>query len=747
MRSLAWFTAGFAVAGLICFYCEFGTAAYIVAACLFAAGVLFLLLPKLFGGQKVLAAVLIGACFGTCWLQFYIDRRIKPAEKLDGEVISGCVEITDYSYETPGGIGADGKLRISNIDYGVRVYLSSKDSLRPGDKIHGDFQLYCTDKHDTNFLQSRGIFFTAFTESISSTEYADSVEFQYFGITLRQKLLNTIDTIFPSDTYGFAKALLIGDSRDLPYEVDIAFRNSGIRHIIAVSGLHVSILLSVVYFLTKRRSWLSALIGLPVLLLFAAIAGFTPSVNRACLMSAIMLIGVCLNREYDSLTSLSFAVLLILLIDPISISSVSLQLSASSVLGIFLFEGKVRAILMETKLLKKTKGSSRKAKLIRWVSTTISVSVSALVFTLPISAFYFQSFSLLSVAANLLTLWLVSYVFCGIGIASILGILWQPLGWLAAWIVSVPMRLVTGIAKLIAGLPVGYVPADNIYMVLFLCLIYVLCFLFWRSKKRSLWVLICLVALGFTISTAASFAESRMDKFRVTVLDVGQGQCILLQSANSCYMVDCGGDSAKGAASAVVRTLWSNGIYKLDGIILTHFDEDHVGGILPLLAQTQADRLYIPAGERTQDGDSITELFPGELCYVETETVLSCGNGTITVFPNYPDASGNECSLCILFQAADCDILITGDRNASGEAQLMAQTDLPDLEALIVGHHGSKSSTSMELLRSTMPEVAIISVGKDNRYGHPDEEILNRLALYGCKVLRTDLHGTIIIRR
>ena len=99
-----------------------------------------------------------------------------------------------------------------------------------------------------------------------------------------------------------------------------------------------------------------------------------------------------------------------------------------------------------------------------------------------------------------------------------------------------------------------------------------------------------------------------------------------------------------------------------------------------------------------------------------------------------------------MFQPESCDILITGDRSEAGEEELMQHTDLPDLEILIAGHHGSRTSTSWELLDETRPEIVIISVGADNRYGHPTWETLERLKLFGCNVYRTDLEGTIIFR-
>ena len=748
MRKLAWFATGFTVGFLRCFYVFTGTVLYFVAGALFLLGVCLLRIPQFLRIQRIVAVVLLGVSCGFGWMQLFYDFRMKPAQAMDGKTVFGTVQITEYSYDTPTGVGVDGYIDIDGIRYNVRLYVSEVDSLSPGDQLTGSFELSYTGKEDISYLQGQGILLRIFVKEVESIEKADSFSVLDFSAYLRREIGDTIRAVFPKDTLGFAKALLLGNSEDLSYQDDVAFRNSGIRHIIAVSGLHVSILLSVLFSLTRRRRFLSSLIGIPVLLIFAAIAGFTPSVNRACLMQGLMLLSLLFNKEYDSPTSLAFAVLVILVLDPLSICSAGFQLSVGSILGIFLFSDKIYTYLTETKLFQGAKGKSRKAKIIRWTMSTISVSVSALVFTLPLSAFYFQSFSLVSVVTNLLTLWVVTYVFCGIGIAAILGLIWMPLGIGVAWVISWPMRYVTLIARLLGKLPISYLPADNIYMLSFLLFLYLLTFVFCRCKVKKVWMASICALVAFVVCITASLAESKADKFRVTILNVGQGQCILIQSDNSCYMVDCGGNSNSRVASKAVRTLWSNGIYGLDGIILTHYDKDHIGGVEPLLAQIQAERMYIPDSPDANGlRNKIEDNFNGDTYLVDEKVVLPCGNGEITIFPPHPDATGNQSSLCILFHAEDCDILITGDRNLSGEQQLMEQTTLPDLEVLVVGHHGSASSTGLPLLRATLPEVAVISVGEDNYYGHPEEEVLERLELFGCKILRTDIHGDIIIRR
>ena len=234
-----------------------------------------------------------------------------------------------------------------------------------------------------------------------------------------------------------------------------------------------------------------------------------------------------------------------------------------------------------------------------------------------------------------------------------------------------------------------------------------------------------------------------LDDVRVTVLDVGQGQCILLQSDGRNYLVDCGSYSDSYAADQAAGLLLSQGIAKLDGIILTHFDKDHIGGVANLITRISVSCIYVP--ERQEDEEHY-DFGMAEVITVETELVFSYGDSKITLIPSENATSSNESGLCILFQTENCDTLITGDRTAAGERELLQQIELPELEVLVVGHHGSKTSTSLELLFMTNPKVAIISVGADNPYGHPADAVLTRLRSTGCIIYRTDMQGTIIFR-
>jgi len=178
-------------------------------------------------------------------------------------------------------------------------------------------------------------------------------------------------------------------------------------------------------------------------------------------------------------------------------------------------------------------------------------------------------------------------------------------------------------------------------------------------------------------------------------------------------------------------------------VIVTHYDSDHIGALQNLLTRVPADTLYLPA---TDQKAYVYDTYGEGICFVAPESIMRIPEAGLTVFSGDTSASDNESSLCILFQAENCDILITGDRDIAGERKLLKQTDLPQVDVLVVGHHGAKDSASLELLAEVRPKTAVISVGKDNPYGHPSFDVLERLEIFGCEILRTDIDGTILIR-
>ena len=478
---------------------------------------------------------------------------------------------------------------------------------------------------------------------------------------------------------------------------------------------------------------------LPALALFAAVAGFTPSVVRSCIMVALMILAQILKREYDPPTSLAFAALVMLVANPLSITAVGFQLSVGCVAGIQLFGKRINDWI--TGKLGGAKGKGFLPLMKRWFASSLSISLSAMSLTTPLTAYYFGVVSLVGVITNQLTLWVVNFIFNGLMVLCLLSLWSLPAASFLAGVLAWPIRFVLGCAECLGGLPLAAVYTVSPYITAWLVFVYCLLLVFLCSSGKKPWMLGCCGVVGLCIALLASWTEPMLDNVRVTMLDVGQGQSILLQSGGRTFLVDCGGDSDTETADIIAETVLSMGISHLDGILLTHDDRDHAGALEHLLSRVDTKCLILP---------STVKWYPKADCetiYVRRDLSIPYGDTTIQIFAPIYGQNGNENSLCVLFTAENCDILITGDRSSLGELVLLTDQDLPQVDLLVAGHHGAKHSTSEALLEAVQPEVVFISAGEDNRYGHPSQETLDRLAQFGCRVYRTDQNGTLTFRR
>ncbi len=735
MRKLVWLAVG------ICGGCALAAYLYDSEILLPAAAIaaLFALIFACLKFRKT-ALVFMGFLIGVLYTAGYSQHYFACAKEYDGKEQTISITATDYSEKTDYGIRCEGEISLSGRKYDVLFYGYEEMELKPGDKINGEFLLRLTapdGSKESAYHQGNGLSFIAYCRGDLTVTQGNDKDIRYFPQRLRSTILNKLDEIFPPDTADFAKALLLGDTAGLTYMQDIAFQTSGIRHIVAVSGLHVSILFALIYTLSGKMPFTAAIFGIPTLILFACVAGLSPSIVRACIMQSVMILALLFRREYDPPSALATAVIVIILANPFSVVSVSFQLSCGCIVGIFLFSARLQRYVYS-----KVKGFTFKAKALRAIGSAVSVTVGTMIVTTPLCALYFGSISLVGVLTNLLTLWAVSVIFYGIVAACILSFLWLPIAKIVAAVISVLMHYVLLMAQWLSKLPLAAVYTASPYISLWLTLCYLLFAIFWARGRKRIGLTAAAMAVLLILASVFSWMEPRIENYRITVLDVGQGQCVMLQSRGETYLVDCGGSGDKTAANTAANQLLSQGTDHIDGIILTHYDRDHIGGLSYLLQRIKADILYLPAGAAPPEW-----LPPGQ----KTETLsdiqkISVGVARLTLIPGADPEDENENSTCVLFQAKECVILITGDRGVSGEAQLLQQIKLPKLTYLIAGHHGADTSTSASLLEKTSPETVLISVGKNNVYGHPQQATLLRLKMLGCRILRTDVNGTIIIR-
>lgn len=746
MRRLLWFTLGFGGICLICVYFLWGRTLWFPAAICACAWILLRCIGVKWEKACSLAALFLGCCAALLWFSFFKAAYLGPVLPLDGQKVSATVTVSEYSGKSQYGDRVSGWFLWEGKPYQISLSLKKDVSLAPGDKITSEFLVRLTvpeGERESLYQSGSGLFLlgTQKSDALIDSSAADA----WFLIPEKaaNRLRGIMDMCLPKDAASFAKALLLGDTDGLDYETDTALKLSGIRHVAAVSGLHVGLLYGIIQTLTFRKRWLTAAVGIPVLGFFAAMAGFSPSVSRACLMTGLAMMADALLKEYDSLSALSFGALVLLFLNPFSAASVSLQLSVASVTGILLlYPG------MHGWYQKKTAKLPRKGilgSLIRWFGSSVGISLSAMALTTPLSALYFGTVSLIAVVTNLLTLWCVVFIFCGAAFLCCAGLLWLPAGFFLGKLLVWPIRYVLLIAKVLSRFPLAAVYTRSGWITGWLVLSYLLLVVFLIRKKNPLfYTSVC--AGGLAAAIFFSWWIPRQDEFRATVLDVGQGQCILLQSHGSSYLVDCGGGSGTAAADAAAEMLLSQGVHRLDGIVLTHLDQDHINGLSYLLTRVKTHSLLFAPDE---EEELIYELPLQDtaVSYVDSTQAIPVGSGTLTLYPPAPECKENDYCICVLFAVENYDILITGDRTATGEWDLVRSAELPYVDILIAGHHGSKYSTSQFLLDAVRPETVVISAGKNNLYGHPAPELLERLKLYHCRILRTDLDGTVVFRR
>ena len=751
MRKLCWFAAPCSAAIFLSVY-------LLPEDWLPPAGILCVLLSLtafLFRGNTRWKAALVslGLAFGFLWTSGYAAIFRAPARALAGETAEYTLTVTDYPKETRFGVSIPTKLTLEGAPAPKVLLYAGWDAkpLMPGDIISAQVRLAPSDflrGEQFDYYQSRGIYLLGYTDIVTLEEHPTHIPPPYWPQELARRLKGSISEVFPADTAGFITALTTGDKGALPDGLYAAFQRTGLSHIVAVSGLHISFLASVLTLLLGRHRKRSFLAGMALVFFFAAMTGNSPSALRAAFMEGLLLLAPLLGREDDKPTTLSAILLLLLLQCPYAAASISLQLSFAAISGIYLISEPL-ALRWAKGLPKWDKGPKKAVRaLLFFLITTLATTFGALLFTTPLSAWHFRSFSLAGPLTNLLTLWAVSGLFLG-GLATALaGLFFPGLGGVLAWAVSWPARLVIGITKTISGWPFAAVSLTSIYLVGWFLLSYTLLLLCLFFRKRGLRPVIPCAICVLTLCAALVMNAWPIvsGALTITVLDVGQGSSTLFYSGGHTVLVDCGGNSADDPGDIAADHLQAMGTSKLDALVLTHYHADHAGGVPELLSRIDVSLLLLPNVEPEDPLRSeILSLAQRNNCEVEflsEDAHITFGDASMTIYAPLGDGGANEEGLSVLCSAGDFDTLITGDMNHVVEHMLVKYKHLPDIELLVVGHHGSKSATSEELLLAATPEYAVISSGY-NHYGHPALETLERLGAAGCGIYRTDQMGTV----
>ena len=714
--------------------------------------------------RRMLALVLVlfGLAAGLLWAHTYSAMFFRPAQELDDRTVRLTGTVSEWPQETDYGysvlIRADtGSL----VDVNMILYTDEQGAgLRPGDRIASVVHCTLGDRtfagEEITYYVAKGIFLRGVVYGRLDVERPDRVPLRYWAAVLSKELKAGIDTAFSGEEAALIRALVTGNRDNLTDEFTTSLQRTGLSHTVAVSGMHLAFLSSLLSLLLGKGKRSTAILTVVWVVVFCGVAGNTPSVLRAAVMILMLQIAPLFERERDAVTSLAVALMLLLAWNPYSATHIGLQLSFGAVAGILLASDKIQNwMLKKLRLDKRPKHALLRlgVKILRFPVSILSATLGSSVLTIPLVALYFNSFSLVSPISNLLALWAVAILFvAGLTVGAV-GIFAPG----AAAVLAIPFtylaRYLMWVVEALGRIPLASIALDSVYYrmwVLFLCLLILLVFL--AKGKLRLWIPASAGVLTFGVSVLLTVMTFQSGELAAAVLDVGQGQSVLLRSGNYLTLVDCGGDRYENAGDVAADYIQSLGRSGIDLLVISHYHADHANGIPQLLKRIDVSAIAMPDVEQGDPlREKIMEMARGrqiEVWLIREDTRIALGSEQEFVLyaPLGEGMDTNELGLTVLASAGDFDVLLTGDMGGEVEQLLLEHADLPDVELMVVGHHGSAYSTTAHLLDAIQPDTAVISVGADNRYGHPAQSTLERLDAVGAEIYRTDLQGTVVVR-
>lgn len=736
MRILATFAAAFA-AGI------FGTV-YLLPEDFWLPGCLigFVLAICFYRKNLRLALVCAGLCAALGYHALYVSAVQKPLLELTETEQTVTMTLCEYPGETDW--GAKVTVRLSGYRAGKAVYYGDESllALVPGQTVTDEVSFsdasYVREDAVTTFT-SKAIFLRGYSRGEPVYGEGERASLRYLPLRVGKAMGSVIHSGMEGDAAGFLTAILTGDTGTLSEAGKASLSEAGLYHILAVSGMHCGYLLAMTVLLIGRhRRRLLAVTTILLLAFYVILTGASPSVLRACVMMTFMLIAPVFRRESDGPTSLFAALMLILLVNPFAAASLSLQLSFAAMAGMLWLPERIYRGIM---------GKRRGSAPVRLAVSSFAATMGALVFTLPLTAIYFEELTLISPLSNLLCLWAAGVAFTTGLFAVTAGFLLPSLGQILAVIPTAFVRYILFAAEILARIPHHDVSLANPYVKYWLICVYALFALVWyfgRSgwKKYAAAAALAVVTLVITVKAGYLQYQSGLD---AVILDVGQGQCVALKSGDEFALIDCG-SSWENAGDIARHQLQAMGCGELDYLLLTHYDNDHVSGVTGLLAGMKVRQLLVsPDAEDASVQTAIlkaAEVAGAEIISIYNRRSIPFGESEIIVYPPLGEKTDNERGLSVWVSSGEDSVFITGDMSQKTERLFLKTYALSDADVLVAGHHGAKNSTSPELLRTLDPDIVCISVGS-NSYGHPHPDTLERLETRGCEIYRTDLQGDI----
>ena len=663
-----------------------------------------------------------------------------------------------------------------DLEYGDKILIKGEFAEPSESRNYGGFDY-------KEYLKSIGIHGTIKADSIEVLAKNSNNPIFTFANNINLKIKENINRLIPEKYSAIFTGLILGDTSKVEEEVNDNFKIANISHVLAISGMHITYIVIGIELLLKRGigKRKTRIITIIILVMYMFITGFMPSVVRSSIMGIIMLISKLIHRKNDIWTSISLSLLILLIYNPFLILNVGLQLSYLGTIGIVCFNKNVYNFLRKLKIRNKKIRYKINRKFILFmdkIKEILSVTLSAQIVILPILLFNFNILGIYFFISNILVsviigpIIIVGFVcilisFISIEIAKILSIF-----------MSVGIQILISISE-ISHLPFSkiYIPTPKVWQIViyYICVIVInkiyisfnlkepdftsirirnlvalLKFKFRQNKNKVLKVLIVFVLLVFILNTIPQ-------KLKIHFVDVGQGDCTFITTPqNKTILIDGGGSMSEEydvGKSTLLPYILDRGYTKLDYVFISHFDQDHSLGCAKIIENLTVSNLVLT--KQLEENDiykhivSIAKQKKINLIYVKAGDVITVNGVKIKILHPQEkliaENSINNNSIVFKLEYKSFSILFTGDIENIAEEVILSKNINLKADILKVAHHGSKTSSSQRFIEAVSPKIALIGVGKNNMFGHPNREVIERLQSYGTKIYRTDECGEISI--
>lgn len=623
----------------------------------------------------------------------------------------------------------------------------------------------------SNYLKTENIYGTI--EQNGKIELVKEKNINYLFINLykvKNKIIKNINNKFPEETRGVFLGILLGDKSSIEEDVRQNFADSSLSHILAVSGTHISYVVICILVLFKKlklnKNIRKALASL-VLFMYLYLVDFSVSATRAVIMSTIVIMQMLFYRKQDTITTIALSSIIILINNPYSILNIGFLLSYGGTIGIILFVNKI-SIESKEDFFQRFKS---------YLKDICIVTISAQIIIAPIIIYYFNTISFTFIISNIIASLIIGpIIMIGLVIIAI-SFFKIPIISLIIRFYNILIVILVRTADIISKIPISKIylkTPTTLEIIFYYSVVFLIALLIYIKKSNRKFIKKTIqidiynlknffinnrnkVLIFISIVSLISITSIKIPKeLKINFIDVGQGDsCLITTPQNKKVIVDSGGSESYDVGKNVLLPyLLDKRITKIDYIMISHFDTDHCKGFEYVLENIKVKNVIISKQSETSESfKQIMKIIRKKrinLIIVQKGTKIKIDNFT-TVDILSPQSENiadnmNDNSIVAKFEAYNFSILFTGDASEKIEKELIKEKINLKSDILKVSHHGSKTGTSEEFLKSVKPKIALIGVGENNKFGHPTKDVIKRLTENKIKIYRTDTDGEIRIK-